>query len=647
MRQRLVSTVAFLALGVVLVSARPARAAASCPIELGAIEDAKPNKLYLYFPAAADATYPEFGGAVDPTSPATAFNVADLASYTGTAADLQNAIRDVVIDDYCEFNVKILTTTTTPPTTFARRSTVAIGTDSIFFGTAGPNCGAGPAVPPCLAGTPPCYLFGTTQAFANPGFARVWAGTYQTMLGGAGGQLNGANSTLERWAFAIGGTAAHEGGHTYGLTHANGETVKPGEDPIGTHIMPRGCALTDDQRASARRHFDDTSFSILASNVGLSVQTIHNWDFINPNSTAASKLQITILSTQATLTPSWTYLGNLSPWDVPTVTPAGTASFQGTSFNKFLVTWSTAKAWANGTPGNVGPGVTFHVGTTFSGVDLSLPNPIILTQIALQDGTGTALELQPRMIGYDAGLLDGSDGNFNFRFFNPDPARPLILANLAVQELPRVASIDSMVPGAALKSWQGLPIVPWQSAREVLPGNAAGAAGDRRGQVTIRDVFQVALAKLSQARHIFIDVKPEDCKQQAGKKDGNIDDTLCTPGITVDLFPATTMYVTATVIDPAAKHWDPVQGKFIVGPIESRLFYQVAGRHPDLNKNGIDDAIDIYRGTSKDLNHDGVPDEVQGGGTNPPGGGAGHHLWWLWLLLLLLIVIVLFLWLRR
>src|SRR6202035_5172923 len=220
MRQRLVSTVAFLALGVVLVSARPARAAASCPIELGAIEDAKPNKLYLYFPAAADATYPEFGGAVDPTSPATAFNVADLASHTGTAADLQNAIRDVVIDDYCEFNVKILTTTTTPPTTFARRSTVAIGTDSIFFGTAGPNCGAGPAVPPCLAGTPPCYLFGTTQAFANPGFARVWAGTYQTMLGGAGGQLNGANSTLERWAFAIGGTAAHEGGHTYGLIHA-------------------------------------------------------------------------------------------------------------------------------------------------------------------------------------------------------------------------------------------------------------------------------------------------------------------------------------------------------------------------------------------------------------------------------------------
>jgi hypothetical protein len=634
-----------LAIAALALSAGAALAAASCPIELGAIEDAKPNKLYLYFPAADDATYPEFGGS-NPTSPAKAFKVTDLASYTGTVADLQGAIRDVVVDDYCEFNVKVLSTTTAPPTTFARRATVAIGTDSIFQGTAGASCPSGPAVAPCVAGTPPCYLFGTTQAFANPGFARVWAGTYQSMMGGAGGELNGASSTLQRWAFSIGGTAAHEGGHTYGLTHANGETVKPGEDPIGTHIMPRGCALTNEQRAGSRRHFDDTSFSILASNVGLSIQTIHNWDFTNPNSTAASKLQITVLSTLPALTLSWSYLGDLSPWNAPTVTPAGTASFQGTSYNQYQVTWSSAKTWANGTPGNVGPAVTFHVGTTFSGVDLSLPNPIILTQIALLDSGGTPLELQPRMIGYDAGALDGSDGSFNFRFFNPDPARPLILANLKVSELPRVASIDSMVPGGVLKSWQGLPVVPWNTDRQTA---LLGAAGGERGQVTIKDVYKVALAKLSQGRHIFIDVKPEDCKQQqAGRRDGNIDDTLCTPGISVDLFPATMLYVTATVIDPAAKHWDPAQAKFVVGPLESKLFFQVAGRHPDLNKNGIDDAIDIYRGTSKDANHDGVPDEVQGGAGSHPGGsgGARWHLWWLWLLLLLVVLLVI-VWLRR
>ncbi len=246
------------------------------------------------------------------------------------------------------------------------------------------------------------------------------------------------------------------------------------------------------------------------------------------------------------------------------------------------------------------------------------------------------------MIGYDAGALDGSDGSFNFNFFNPDPARPLILANLTVRELPRVASIDSMVTGAALKSWQGLPIVPW-ATREVRP---PGTVGDRRGSVTIKDVYKVALAKLSQGRHIFIDVKPEDCKQQAARKDGNIDDVFCQPGISLDLFPATTVFVTATVIDPAAKHWDPVQGKFVIGPLESKLFYQVGGRHPDLNKNGIDDAIDIYRGTSQDANHDGVPDEVQGGGTTPQPYGGPWRIWWFWLILLLVILLVI-LWARR
>ncbi|HEY8022230.1 MAG TPA: hypothetical protein VIH93_14085, partial [Thermoanaerobaculia bacterium] len=78
--------------------------------------------------------------------------------------------------------------------------------------------------------------------------------------------------------------------------------------------------------------------------------------------------------------------------------------------------------------------------------------------------------------------------------------------------------------------------------------------------------------------------------------------------------------------------------------VESKLFYQVAGRHPDLNHNGIDDAIDIYRGTSKDANHDGVPDEVQGGGAPPA--GKHWHLWWLWLILLL-VVLLLWLWSRR
>jgi hypothetical protein len=39
----------------------------------------------------------------------------------------------------------------------------------------------------------------------------------------------------------------------------------------------------------------------------------------------------------------------------------------------------------------------------------------------------------------------------------------------------------------------------------------------------------------------------------------------------------------------------------------------VTGRHPDLNKNKVDDYIDILTGRSKDENRDGIPDEVQRG----------------------------------
>jgi hypothetical protein len=144
----------------------------------------KPNKLYLYFPTAADVTFPEFGTplGLPPTSPAHAFTIADLTSYTGTVDQLRDAVYDVVADDYCEFNVEVIKTTTAPPTTFARRNTVAIGTDD---------------------GTAAGGLFGLAQNVdvGDPtavDFAHVWAATYQGEFGGAGGALNGANSTLER-----------------------------------------------------------------------------------------------------------------------------------------------------------------------------------------------------------------------------------------------------------------------------------------------------------------------------------------------------------------------------------------------------------------------------------------------------------------
>jgi hypothetical protein len=82
-------------------------------------------------------------------------------------------------------------------------------------------------------------------------------------------------------------------------------------------------------------------------------------------------------------------------------------------------------------------------------------------------------------------------------------------------------------------------------------------------------------------------------------------------GISVDLFPATTVYVTGTVVDPEAKYWDPKIESYVTGPLESRFYYQMAGRHPDLNKNGIDDYVEIATGKVKSTRVRGVPDDAE------------------------------------
>ncbi len=159
-RQRILFIIALMcALGMGRVHAQ-----ADCYISYGLVEDSKPNKLYLYFPTADDNTYPEFGLGGLVTSPAHRFDVAELTGFpTGvTTAQLRDGVTDVVRSTFCEFNVQVLQTTTAPPTTFARRNTVAIGTD------AGGTCGG--------------ETWGLAQAVdaGDPtavDFAREWAGS--------------------------------------------------------------------------------------------------------------------------------------------------------------------------------------------------------------------------------------------------------------------------------------------------------------------------------------------------------------------------------------------------------------------------------------------------------------------------------------
>lgn len=587
--------------------ASSAIAAPTCPINYGPHADAKPNKLYLYFPTADDASFPNVDPPPDPlnprptpSSPLHRFDTADLPDYNGTVTDLRNAISDVVADIYCEFNVQVVQTTTVPPSTEPRRNTVGIGTDANVVSTS-PACDG-----PWWAGQ--AQTIGGDTGDALPlDYARVWGGTYQTCAGGlVGGELHGSKSTLERWANSIGSTAAHEGGHNYGLSHADGEfPLEYGEDARKHHLMRAGAlngmlTYTFDDRAE-RRHFSDHEYSVVASNVGLAMDTMWNWDFINPSATTGTKLRMEFLSAQQTLVLSWSYSGIASPWINPILTgPSGLRKFKGTTYNVYNIEWSTGHPWSGGASGQVPGGARFHVGATFSSVSETAPDAIIIADVKVFDEDGDALPLHPRWVGFDAGTIDINTGLLNVRFFNFFD-RPLIIRDVQIRDLPRVMSIDAMMPNETMSDFTGRVFQPWPDGTRRPVIERTIASGEE---------IKIDAARLSQKRHVFKQLTERDCAVP------DPEGYCRAGGFMIDLFPATTMYITATIVDPHGQRWDPSKKRFVTGPIESRLFYQIAGRRPDLNRNGIDDLIDIRTGKSSDRRAIGVPDDARPLGGN-------------------------------
>lgn len=568
------------------------------------------NTLYLYFPTSDDNSFPEYDDYAQ-TSPLAAFDVSDLDAGIGTTTQLRNRIYGIVSEDYQEFNVTVIRTTTNPNPTGTRWQIVGIGSDSesIFGGD----------------------LFGVAEAVDigdadGQDYARVYAASFLNAFGGTGGALNGTNSTLERWARAIGHTTSHEAGHNYGAGHGDAES-RPGtiEDQQTNHVMATSSSgLTGEIRASRRRHFSDTSYEIFAHNIGLNITTLHNWDFVNPNDVDAYSFVMTILSTASSLTLNWHYSGTLSPWTNPTVSNIGsTQSFQGTNYNVFELTFSTAKNWSGGNAGVAPPGIKFHLGATFSESDA-----IIVYDTKLKDSNGSDLPLHPRMIGYDAGAADLSNGDFILTFFNTSPQEgPIIIRELQIFHTPRIASIETMVADDTLTDIRGIPV-----QLRHLPKNYETASS-----YEIADRISLQLARFTDARHVDITYDSTGCKRGYIPPEGPQDISVgeieyCPHGTALSLFPATGIYIIATVVDPNARYFDPETEEFVTGPIESHLFYQFAGFVPDFNNNGTDDLLDIRNGTSADENGNGIPDEAEARPMVLP--------WWLILLILLIIILI-------
>jgi hypothetical protein len=571
----------FLTMGAVLVLQPPKRVCGQdCPF--GALSTPKNSILYLYFPTSADSTFPQYSSYN--TSPLDPFDVADLDSSIGTTAQLRDRIWELVTQDYCEFSVQVVQTTSNPGPTADRWQIVGIGSD-----TEG-------------------SLFGIAQDLdlnddIAQDYSRVFAGSFADEFGGAGGALNGTNSTLERWATAIGHTASHEAGHNYGLTHAD-SAPRSGtvEDDQNNHIMATGSTgLTGEIRASVNRHFSDTSYEILAHNLGLNTEVLWNWDFVNPNDKDAQSLSMTILSTASSLSITWFYTGYPSPWTDPTVSGAGgTLSYQGAGYNVFTLVFSTAKNWSGGAAGVVPPAVKFHIGASFD-------QAVIVYDVILKDSAGNDLPLRPRMFAFDTGAADLATGDFQLALSNPSPDDgPLQLAALEVYYTPRLAAIESMVAGAVLSDVHGIPIA--------LRPTSIGEPFTQ--PYSIDNALRIPMAQFSEPRHVDLTynsprgapvIAPGDAVGDA--RHGEL--IYSATGTAMSLFPATATYVKATVIDPKARYYDPNAKRFVNGPLESHLFYQFVGKVPDLNRNGVDDLLDIRWQASVDKNGNGIPDEAE------------------------------------
>lgn len=604
----------------------------------GATTSAKGNSLMLYLPTSSDAAFEPTISSIS-TSPLAPFDVADLDAGIGTTAQLRDRIFEIVTEDYCEFNVDVSMSTTAPTTTgIARWQIVGIGSDSKTL----------------LHNGVQYNLFGISSLGSNTGDAdpqdhtRVWAGSFDSAYGGTGEALNGTNSTLERWATAIGSTTSHEAAHNYGITHCEAGSLV-GEDTETNHIMNtgnvsgQGCSYTNtvngDDRAGTRRHFSDQSYQLLAHNVGLNIMSVYNWDIINPNAEDAHELEITLLSTASSLSLSSWWNGSRSPWRDPTITATGsTQTFQGTTYNVFTLDFSTDKSWTGGSDGIVPGGGEFHIGAGFAESD-----PVIVYDTVLKDNSGNPLTLHPRMAGFDRGALDLASGDFDMTMYNTGSAAGnLIISDMMIQYLPRLVDINAMIEGARMVDVRGIPVVPH--------GNCDPKQCKPRRDFNLGNTRKFHLGNLTDDRFVDIihndtDCDPDKVILSAMDVDG-VSLHYCIRGNLLSLFPATSIYVTATIVDPDARYFDPATSSYVNGPLKTKVFYQFAGIVPDLNENGVDDLIDIRTGKSVDNNENGVIDEAE---SSTPGQHTNGDTppWWQYLVWLVLILTILWLYFNR
>ena len=190
-----------------------------------------------------------------------------------------------------------------------------------------------------------------------------------------------------------------------------------------------------------------------------------------------------------------------------------------------------------------------------------------------------------------------------------------------------------MLEGEELRDIRDIPVLTHRSC-------------DYNDDLFLKERESIRIAKLSDKRFVDIIYDSVDCEPGIIPADVNNAELIyCPEGNVLSLFPATSIYITATVVQPNARHYDRELDEFVTGPVESKIFYQFAGIVPDLNKNGIDDLIDIREGTEKDINGNGVIDGFEPGEEDQD--EKPDSILWIFIIVIMILVILYALLLRK
>ena len=630
-----------------------------------------------------------------------------IANPAGATIDDLAARLETAIDfELCELDVDVHVSTTAPDITVAplagadKWTIVVVGQDNLN-GTIGY--------------AQPTERFVDSQR--NHDWARIWLDAVSNW---AGADLTGANNDLERWTTTLANFITHEIGHGFNARHlfscpmvpnpttgeedlsyclsltlveaasVSGCTCwkklakerceepsfwPPGEqleDPAQGHLLAQpvkfeaaqpptestGC-LIPTMHAEKLQHLSDVNIGVTGGIVGLSIQTLSSWNFLNPNNQAANRMAMTFIRKHTSdpvqpLSITGFYTGKYGPWindtsmiprvtgavpDPPRpVTPPGVppatiggpppdpcgASTRMTGqlcindelYDIYQLVLSEANSEWKTVPDDDGDvvvpaGAEFHTGITFAEAGVMLFGVRLQRKNASNPSQFDDMLLQPRYVEFEATDLPSESycgggefeaGIWGFNAFNWDREftdRDLIIKDFQVHLLPRRIALDAMLVDADLVSIHGGPVQPLRRlSRAQLPTFPLSVGAKSQ---------KIAITSLADDR--YLDTLDALCSTQQPE--------LCPIAGQLGLFPATYVYISGTVLDEHVKHWDVGQGQFVTGPVRTRFFRQVAGFRPDLNANGVDDRIDIALRGSADRNDDGVPDDAPG--NLPPG----------------------------